>query len=75
MQRVYQMSHAIFEYTLARLLTDETFLQTFKDFPEATLSTLELTAEERSALLKMNQDDLTMAARSFATKKKKCHTN
>lgn|GEM_PF-1419295 len=65
------MSAQHFEHFLARLYTDEFFLETFLSYPERLLKNAELTREERSALLAIDREGLKLAARSFRAKRKK----
>lgn len=65
------MSAPHFEHFLARLYTDEEFLETFLGYPERALKTAELTRAEKSALLAIDREGLILAARSLRAKREK----
>lgn len=63
------MSSATLETTLARLYTDDQFRERFLAGPAQALDHIDLTIEERAALLKMDRDGLALAAASYARKR------
>lgn len=63
------MSYSVFENTMARLLTNQKYLSEFQRDSQAVLSGLNLTQDEKLALIDMNQGQLTMAAISFRKKR------
>ncbi len=68
------MSYPIFEYTLAKLLTDTEFLNLFLGSSERALNGLDLTQAEKDALVKMDHRELVLASTSFQKKKMPCKT-
>ncbi len=66
------MSTPNLEAFLARLYTDEAFLQSFLANPAAVALSAALTKEETAEVLRINTADLQVAARSFARKR---HSN
>lgn len=63
------MSYSVFENTLAKLFTDKKYLGDFQRNPQMALSHLDLTQDEKIALININQDQLTIAAVSFRKKR------
>tara|TARA_B110001454_G_scaffold219194_1_gene251333 strand:+ start:89026 stop:89292 length:267 start_codon:yes stop_codon:yes gene_type:complete len=71
------MSYSVFENTIARLLTDKTYLDLFQIDAQAALADLDLTQDEKLGLINMNPDQLSVAALSFRKKRshRKTHVN
>ncbi len=69
------MSYSIFEYTLAKLLTDTEFLDLFLGSPEQAMNGLDLSRAEKDALVKMDRGELVLASRSFQKKRTPCKTH
>ena len=69
------MSYPIFEYTLAKLLTDTDFLNLFLGSPERALNGMDLTQFEKEALFKMDRGELVLASTSFQKKRTPCKTH
>jgi hypothetical protein len=63
------MSYPVFEYTMARLLTDPKYLSDFQKDPNSLLEILDLSTDEKVALKNMDADQLAIAAKSFQKKK------
>lgn len=63
------MSYSVFENTMAKLLTNKRYLEEFKKNPQTALIALDLTQDEKKALIDINQDQLTIAAISFRKKR------
>lgn len=63
------MSSATLETTLARLYTDDKFRERFLAGPARALEHIDLTVEERAALVDIDRDGLALAAASYARKR------
>ena len=64
------MPTANIEIFLARLYTDEKFLNQFLQTPESTIQDNQFSEPEKASLLAINKADLLMAAHSFNHKRK-----
>ncbi len=63
------MASVDLETFLAKLYTDEKFLDEFQNDPEKAMSMYELSSEEKKSILEINPEELELASKSFRIKK------